>query len=66
MLFRSGIVNSVQAYIAPKIAGGLAAKSPVGGAGIERLSDAVQLSVKSVERLGPDILVTADVEKNCG
>lgn len=64
--FAAGIVNSVQAYIAPKIAGGLAAKSPVGGAGIERLSDAVQLSVKSVERLGPDILVTADVEKNCG
>lgn len=63
--FAAGIVNSVQAYIAPKIVGGNAAKSPVSGAGIEKLCDAVQLSIKSVERLGPDILVTADVEKIC-
>lgn len=62
--FAAGIVNAVQAYIAPKIVGGLAAKSPVGGAGIPSLSDAVQLVVKKVEQLGPDILVTADVEKN--
>lgn len=64
--FAACIVNSVQAYIAPKIVGGLSAKSPVGGAGIPSLSDAVQLAVKSMERLGPDILVTANVEKICG
>lgn len=61
--FAAGIVNSVQAYIAPKIVGGCTAKSPVGGAGIQRLFDAVQLSMKSVERVGPDILVMADVLK---
>lgn len=61
--FEAGIVNAVQAYIAPKIVGGCAAKSPVGGTGIQRLADAVQLAVKKVERIGPDILVTADVVK---
>ncbi|MEE3482079.1 MAG: dihydrofolate reductase family protein, partial [Lachnospiraceae bacterium] len=60
--FAAGLVNAVQAYIDPKIVGGCSAKSPVGGLGIASLSDAVQLSVKKVERLGPDILVTADVQ----
>ena len=58
---RSGIVSCVQAYIAPKIVGGAAAKSPVGGAGIEKMTDCVTLSVPQISTFGPDILLTFDV-----
>ncbi|OON97890.1 MAG: riboflavin biosynthesis protein RibD [Epulopiscium sp. Nele67-Bin005] len=39
----AGIVQCVQAYIAPKILGGVDAKTPVGGTGFAKVSDAVEL-----------------------
>ena len=58
---RAGIVSCVQAYIAPKIAGGAGAKSPVGGAGIQKMADCVRLSQPQVGVYGQDILLTFDV-----
>ena len=58
----SGIVNRVQAYIAPKLFGGAGAKSPVGGRGVEEPAGAVKLRDISIRRLGGDILLEGEVE----
>ncbi len=58
---KAGIVSCVQAYIAPKIAGGAGAKSPVGGAGIQKMADCIRLSQPRVDVYGQDILLTFDV-----
>lgn len=61
----SGIVNRVQAYIAPKILGGKDAPSPVGGTGADTPSEAVILSEPEVTVLGKDILLESEVLKGC-
>ena len=58
---RAGIVTAVQVYLAPKLVGGAGAKTPVGGAGIARMADAVQLSSPKMTFLGQDILLEYDV-----
>lgn len=61
-----GIVNEVQAYIAPKIFGGAAAKSPVAGIGAALPDDAVRLEDAAVEQVGEDFLVRARVKLPAG
>ena len=55
---KAGIVDKVMAFIAPKLIGGDGAPGPVGGPGIEELSEAVSLTDISLERAGEDILIT--------
>ena len=55
---RAGIVQKVQAYIAPKLVGGANAPTPVRGAGIERMADALALNDLQIDRVGEDIRVT--------
>lgn len=57
-----GIVNEVQAYIAPKIFGGKTAKSPVAGIGAAVPDDAIRLEAVTVEQIGEDFLVRARVK----
>jgi diaminohydroxyphosphoribosylaminopyrimidine deaminase/5-amino-6-(5-phosphoribosylamino)uracil reductase len=57
----SGIVNKVQTYLAPKLFGGIDAKSPVGGTGIESPDGAFHLSPPSVTILGDDILLESEM-----
>lgn len=57
----SEIVDEVHAYIAPKIIGGQAAKTPVGGDGIEKMKDAVNLQNIRFENIADDILIIGDV-----
>lgn len=57
----SGIVNKVQAYIAPKIFGGETAKTPVGGTGINEISKAFMLKKRNITILDEDILLEYDV-----
>lgn len=52
---KSGIVNKLQVYIAPKIFGGATAKSPVEGAGIEDPGEAFLFSDRKIKILGDDI-----------
>jgi len=59
----NGIVNKVQAYIAPKIFGGETAKTPVGGIGINEVSQAFSLKNRKITILGDDILLEYDVEE---
>ena len=50
-------------YIAPKIFGGELAKTPVEGQGIAKAADAFELKNPKIEQIGPDILVTWEVEQ---
>ena len=52
-----GIVHRVQAYVAPKLIGGADAKTPVGGAGFDRMADALTLKNVRCTPLGEDILI---------
>lgn len=61
---RAGIVNKVQAYVAPKIFGGRNAKTPVGGAGIEAPDEAFMLRDRKITVLGSDILIEGEVLKD--
>jgi diaminohydroxyphosphoribosylaminopyrimidine deaminase/5-amino-6-(5-phosphoribosylamino)uracil reductase len=54
----AGLVNKVTFFIAPKIIGGAAAPSAVGGAGVEKMADALELDRISVTQRGKDIEVT--------
>lgn len=58
----SGVVNRVHCYIAPKLVGGKQAKTPIGGEGISDLSQAVKLTLVSIEMVGEDILIDYEVE----
>ena len=58
---KSGIVRRVQAYIAPKLLGGEAAKTPVAGQGFPRPGEAVKLENSVVTKLGEDFLIESEV-----
>lgn len=57
----AGIVNHVQAFIAPKIFAGVGAPSPLGGTGVESPDQAWMLSATTVERIGDDVLIEGDI-----
>ncbi|MFZ5974827.1 MAG: bifunctional diaminohydroxyphosphoribosylaminopyrimidine deaminase/5-amino-6-(5-phosphoribosylamino)uracil reductase RibD [Bacillota bacterium] len=59
---QAGIVDKATVFIAPKIIGGRDAKTPVEGAGIQRMQDAVRLEDVSVQRFGEDILVEGYIQ----
>jgi diaminohydroxyphosphoribosylaminopyrimidine deaminase/5-amino-6-(5-phosphoribosylamino)uracil reductase len=56
--FDLGLVDKVQAIVAPIIIGGKAAPTAVAGRGARRMADALRLRDVTVERLGEDVLVT--------
>jgi diaminohydroxyphosphoribosylaminopyrimidine deaminase/5-amino-6-(5-phosphoribosylamino)uracil reductase len=60
-LFRCKLVNSVRAYIAPKIFGGRDAKSPVEGTGVCLPDDAYRIENTQIRRIGEDILIEGRV-----
>lgn len=55
--FRSGIINKVQVYIAPKVFGGISAKSPVGGDGVNTPAEAFMLGTPEIIKIGDDVLL---------
>lgn len=61
---RSGIVQKVQAYIAPKLFGGQEAKTPVEGNGVSFPAEAVLLKNSRITRLGEDFLIESEVNGN--
>ena len=62
---KSGIVNRVQAYIAPKLFGGADAKTPVEGKGIDEVNECIRLTDTSVTKIGEDILLESEVAYGC-
>lgn len=62
----SGIVQHVQVYIAPKMFGGVSAKSAVGGLGVYEVDEAYRLSRPEFSRFGDDVLLEFDIVGNNG
>lgn len=52
------LVNKVSFFIAPKIIGSTEALSAVGGQGVKRLSEALELENVAVTQCGPDVEIT--------
>lgn len=51
---QEGIVNKVYAFVAPKLVGGMGAKSPVEGVGVSKMSDAFALKGCTMHQFGED------------
>lgn len=64
-----GIVQKVQAYIAPKLFGGKTSKTPIEGEGVSSPTEAFCLKNSRCLRLGEDFLIESEVEqivhRNC-
>ena len=60
---RAGIVQEVQAFIAPNLFGGMNSKTPVEGIGVRFPSEAVKLKCTDICQIGEDIRITCQV---CG
>ena len=59
----AGIVDKVNAFIAPKIIGGERAKTPVGGQGKASMKEAINLHETKIHRFGEDIMIEAYIKK---
>ena len=57
-----GLVQHLQAYIAPKLFGGRQAPGPIGGIGVELPAQAPVLQDYSLTRYGQDILLEGELE----
>lgn len=55
----AGLVDKFLFFIAPKIIGGRQAKGAVGGKGVGKVSEAIELRIEKVRRIGSDFLVEA-------
>lgn len=64
-LLQAGLVQRVYTYIAPKIFGGAAARSPVGGIGVDNPQQAFQMRVVATQQLGEDFLLEQEVLPSC-
>lgn len=62
-MVKSGYVNYVHAFVAPKIVGGESAKTPVEGEGIGKLSSALMLERMKIKKIGEDALLEGKVKK---
>ncbi|MHB8994908.1 MAG: bifunctional diaminohydroxyphosphoribosylaminopyrimidine deaminase/5-amino-6-(5-phosphoribosylamino)uracil reductase RibD [Armatimonadota bacterium] len=57
-LVQQGLIDKYRLFYAPKLAGA-DAQTGVGPLGVEKMSEALNLNIRDVERVGEDILVTA-------
>ncbi|MCC7475309.1 MAG: bifunctional diaminohydroxyphosphoribosylaminopyrimidine deaminase/5-amino-6-(5-phosphoribosylamino)uracil reductase RibD [Pirellulales bacterium] len=62
-LFDMRAVDEAHVFIAPKFAGGMNAPSPVEGAGVERMADALALMDIAIDELEGDVYVRGRVRK---
>jgi len=57
----TGIVQRIQAYIAPKLFGGAAAKTPIGGSGITIATYAYKLVNPKIIQIEDDVMIESEV-----
>lgn len=62
-VLKSGLVDRIYCYIAPKLIGGKEAKSPVEGSGFPLMKEALEIDVTDILKLGADICITGKVHK---
>jgi diaminohydroxyphosphoribosylaminopyrimidine deaminase/5-amino-6-(5-phosphoribosylamino)uracil reductase len=60
---KSGAVDKVNVFIAPKLIGGENARTPVEGEGIEYMKDAIMLRKTEFHKFGDDIMVEGYIRK---
>jgi len=60
-LLDAGQIDEVHAFVAPKIVGGQQASSPIGGVGIARMSEALQLADCQIRPSGEDVYLSGRV-----
>lgn len=63
---KSGIISKVQTYIAPKLFGGAAAKTPIGGVGVDEPNAAFMLENCEISKIGEDFLIESRVKNVYG
>ena len=63
---RAGIVKEVQAFIAPKLFGGVNSKTPIEGIGVNLPSEAVRLKYIDICQIGEDIKITCKLYEKAG
>jgi diaminohydroxyphosphoribosylaminopyrimidine deaminase/5-amino-6-(5-phosphoribosylamino)uracil reductase len=61
---RDGIVDRIVWYVAPLLVGGATAPGALGGEGFAPIADALRLDLVSVDRVGEDLRVEADVHRD--
>lgn len=59
-----GIVDKVNAFIAPKIIGGRGAKTPIGGSGKAVMREAISIENLEVQRFGDDVMLEGYIKKD--
>jgi diaminohydroxyphosphoribosylaminopyrimidine deaminase/5-amino-6-(5-phosphoribosylamino)uracil reductase len=59
---KTGMVDKILTFVAPKILGGAMAPTPVGGEGIPIMEDAVKLKNLNISKAGNDLVIEAYVE----
>lgn len=64
-LFREGLVNRVEVFVAPKVFGGALAKGPVEGEGIALVDEAMMFGLAGVKQIGEDVCLSYERRKNC-
>jgi len=57
VLQEAGLADEACVFVAPKIIGGRAAKTPVEGEGLAAMSDALRLERVSIEKSGDDVVI---------
>ena len=62
-LFDAGEIDEIHTFIAPKIAGGENAPSPIGGAGVDLMAESCQLDSPSIEQCGVDVYIHGRVSR---
>jgi diaminohydroxyphosphoribosylaminopyrimidine deaminase/5-amino-6-(5-phosphoribosylamino)uracil reductase len=63
-LFDLRAIDEVHVFTAPKLVGGATALAPIGGEGIEKMSDSFELVDAEWERVGDDLYVHGRIERN--
>jgi diaminohydroxyphosphoribosylaminopyrimidine deaminase/5-amino-6-(5-phosphoribosylamino)uracil reductase len=61
---RDDVVDRIVLYVAPKLIGGHGAAGWLGGAGVPSIGRAVPVEIVSVDRIGADLKVVADVHRD--
>lgn len=61
-VLKSGLLNRVYCYVAPKLIGGKDAPSPVEGAGFSQMKEALEIDSTEILELGNDICISGCVK----
>jgi len=62
-VLQAGLINRIQVYIAPKLIGGEGLSGLFSGQGCDLMKDALPLTDLRVDRVGEDLLLTAEVKR---